>query len=514
MSRVVSGIFWLLSRIVLSIVFYGTPLFGLWLASSLAAYLGGASWIPWVAGLLLFPLLPGLWEAHAYSHNRSTKKPWFTPVDRVSLRTFAIGLVFIVGMLSIYPQTAFVALSTRGDWMLDGKKDKQSEKIRHDLFIAAGAVEWLYNATKTNPYKSQIDSQAREVAEEATKERDKEAEQQRAKLAEKEAQQKGQSDQQSTSDEKLEKQLIDQQEEASQVQKALPKWPWKDATIDPIVTKIPAEEETSIASVAHYIAEHETDPMLRVKALHDYVADRVAYDSEAFYSGNMPDQSAEAVFENHKSVCAGYANLMSALGKACGEKIIVVVGDARDDKNGDKLSGYGHAWNAARINNQWYLMDACWDAGYVSRERGFTKKYTTSYLLPPPEVMIQNHFPEDSSWQLLAKPLSQGEFLRQPMLAPDFQAAGLKLVAPRRSVNDVTAEAMTILKNPQKQWLMVALQQDGKPIGEKQTSDNESAQFVVPIPDKGTYRLNYYVSENKSEYARYKGVGSVDFVNR
>jgi hypothetical protein len=78
----------------------------------------------------------------------------------------------------------------------------------------------------------------------------------------------------------------------------------------------------------------------------------------------------------------------------------------------------------------------------------------------------------------------------------------------------VTAEAMTILKNPQKQWLMVALQQDGKPIGEKQTSDNESAQFVVPIPDKGTYRLNYYVSENKSEYARYKGVGSVDFVNR
>ena len=48
----------------------------------------------------------------------------------------------------------------------------------------------------------------------------------------------------------------------------------------PLVRAIPAEAETSYDSVAKYIAEREDDPLQRVKALHDYVADRVAYDIE------------------------------------------------------------------------------------------------------------------------------------------------------------------------------------------------------------------------------------------
>jgi hypothetical protein len=152
MSRIMSGVVWLLSRLVLCIIFFGTPLFGFWLASSLAAYLGGASWIAWAAGALMFPILPGLWEFHAWSHSASDKKPWLTPVDRIGLRTFAIGLAFVAGMLYAYPQMSFVALATRGDWMLDGRKDKPANDVRRGLFVAAGGVEWLYNATRTNPY--------------------------------------------------------------------------------------------------------------------------------------------------------------------------------------------------------------------------------------------------------------------------------------------------------------------------------------------------------------------------
>lgn len=130
-------------------------------------------------------------------------------------------------------------------------------------------------------------------------------------------------------------------------------------------------------------------------------------------------------------MCAGYAKLLEALGKAAGEEIIYVIGDARTQTS--DLSGQGHAWNAAKVKGQWYLIDATWDSGYVDRSSGFTKNYRTEYLMPPPEVMVISHFPKDPAWQLLSNPLPLGEFLRQPMMKPKFFADGLQLVSPVRS---------------------------------------------------------------------------------
>ena len=55
------------------------------------------------------------------------------------------------------------------------------------------------------------------------------------------------------------------------------------------------------------------------------------------------------MFQRRRAVCAGYANLLAALGKVTGDDIRVVTGDARTD--GSDLTGEGHAWNAARIGD-------------------------------------------------------------------------------------------------------------------------------------------------------------------
>src|SRR6185437_2163615 len=115
---------------------------------------------------------PGVWELYAYAHRDPIKQAWFTPFDRISMRTFAVGLVFLAALLALYPQTAFVSLSTRGDWMLDQVKDPRAATARRILFASAGGLEWLYRATKNNPFKSHIDPQARQRTEEAKKEID------------------------------------------------------------------------------------------------------------------------------------------------------------------------------------------------------------------------------------------------------------------------------------------------------------------------------------------------------
>ncbi len=532
-----------LVRILLGLIFYSTPVLGFWLASSLAAYLGGPPWVAWTVGALMFPVIPGVLEFHAWTHRRPNSKAWLTPIDRLSLRTFAVGLTFLAVLLYFNPQTAFVALSTRGDWMLDGVRDHRADSARRVLFAAAGGLEWLYRATKSNPYKAHIDKEARQRSEEAehelakqqgqdsaarhehervkqdgtktTKETDQEvAEQDDTELSQNVS--KDANDDALETTEKQDEEVVQKHKQNFvQLTNTEKKWPWKQAVLHHAVVTMPASVETSIKSVARYLAKQEKDPTLRIKALHDYVADRIAYDSDAFYSGNIPDQDAQSVFKTRKSVCAGYANLLSALAAAINEKIVVVTGDARDPTNPGQLTdGRGHAWNAARIGGRWYLIDACWDSGNVSREKGFTKSYRTDYLLPPPEVMIADHFPEEKTWQLLAQPLSQGEFLRRPMLRPSFRSADLILVSPQRAQNEAKSKAVVIVKNPDNQWLMAGLEQDGKEIGDASMPTNsETAQLERVLPDKGTYRLNMFVSKSH-KYGQYGFVGSVDFVNR
>jgi transglutaminase/protease-like cytokinesis protein 3 len=212
------------------------------------------------------------------------------------------------------------------------------------------------------------------------------------------------------------------------------------------VTAIPAAVETSPEAIGKHLAAVEPDPKLRLKAVHDYVADRIAYDVPALRAGTYPDQSPEHVLKTRTGVCAGYANLLAAIGNAAGIETIVVVGDARKGADGFDERG-GHAWNAARLGHEWVLLDATWDAGGV-RGDTFSKEYSTEYLMAPPAAFGLTHLPDEPRWQLKNQPLSRAEFLRQPALRPDFYARGLKLRSPEAPLVDVDGALEVDIENP------------------------------------------------------------------
>jgi len=356
----------LLIRLLLTALVYATPILGVWLVSSLVAYVNGPMWLSLLSGILLFPLLPITWELMAAGKRKrkgQTSPPILTFGDRLTLRTLVLNLSFIALLLALRPQTGFLALSTRGDWMLENVRGPQVELVRQTLFKIANRLEWLYVAVRNNPYE------------------------QYAKDTHIVPTPQPQTDTSGIG--------------TTQPQNNTRGWPWEGSALHPAVANMPASAEVSIESVARYIAQQEPDPFLRVKALHDYAADRVAYDAPSYFARQYPPQDAETVFRTRKAVCAGYAKLLEALGQAIGEEIILIPGDARTRTS--DLGGEGHAWNAAKIQGNWYLIDATWDSGYVDSS-GFTKKYRTDYLFVPPEVMVISHFPDAPAWQLLPTP--------------------------------------------------------------------------------------------------------------
>ena len=64
--------------------------------------------------------------------------------DRMILRTLTLNLLFLGPLLYRFPDTAFTAISGRGDWMLEGREGEDVERARAAIFTTADALEWLH----------------------------------------------------------------------------------------------------------------------------------------------------------------------------------------------------------------------------------------------------------------------------------------------------------------------------------------------------------------------------------
>ena len=473
----------LLFKALLALITVSIPLLGVWFSSSLAAYFDGPIWLAGLVALLFFPVLPLLWDWWATARwNRKQRERESEPAtvgidgesaqapsriltfwDRLILRTLVVNLALLVSLGWLFPQTGFTALSARGDWMLDRAEGQWAQPVRDGLFAAADGLEFLHQIAYDNPFDDYADDDGGVVPDPG----------ERGEFPAKEG------------DDPTDTPEADREEGEDEDRPPI-SWPPPDE-LHPLVADMPASEETSIESVANYIAANESDPFYRVKALFDYVADRVEYDVDAL-SGTRPPQDAETVFETGKAVCAGYARLLIALGDHTGDEIVYVTGVSRDLDG--EIGGAGPAWNAARIEGSWYLMDPTWGAGHVGDE--FNPSYNPAYLFTPPEVLIKSHFPDDDRWQLLDAPLSRGEFVRQPTLRTPFFAEGLELIEPTRSQQRVGDEARVVVDNPEGRRILANVVGDSGEEGRCQVSGGARTVITCPLPSEGIWRVKLF----------------------
>lgn len=451
------------------------PLLGVWIGSSIAALQNGPIWLVLLAGLAAFPLAPVGWDLLATWRRRRTKGAGpriLTAFDRIVLRTLVLNLALVGGLVATRPAIVFEALSARGDWMLEREHAPWADSARSFLHTAADRLEWLHTALHPNPYEALVSDDGKDVQVEIA--RDDTLQQLR------EALRRGASPVGTTTiPDPTPKTPVDPYGDDA--------WPFRPQ-LHPAVVAIPAEAEASIESVARYLVDAEPDRTKRIKALHDYVADRVAYDVPAYRAGEFGAQDAQSVFATHKSVCAGYANLLAALGDAAGEEIVVVTGDARGLDG--ELSGEGHAWNAAKLDHGWVLLDATWNAGSVGDV--FHKDYETTFLMSPAEVFGVTHFPDDAKWQLREAPISRGDFLRQPSLHGEFFAHGMKLVTPDRSQTTVSDSLSITVDNPGGYALRVGYQHrdDDGPVTNH--CRREAHDYLCRFGSPGDYRVAFF----------------------
>ena len=193
--------------------------------------------------------------------------------------------------------------------------------------------------------------------------------------------------------------------------------------------------------------------------------------------------------------------LFKTLAGHAGFEAEYVTGKVRDELG--MFDGDSHAWNAVRIEDRWFLLDATWNSSHGGRE---PRPPSTDYLFTPPAVFGMDHFPRETEWQLRDEPLTRGEFIRQPILSPRFYTQHLTLVDPRRSHLDVQGSVQVQLTNPERRWMTASVEDEhglrhdcGEP------TNGHTSVLTCRLPQEGIFRLLMF--SNVQRYGTYKYVG-------
>ena len=151
-----------------------------------------------------------------------------------------------------------------------------------------------------------------------------------------------------------------------------------------------AEVEVAILGAVY----RERDLFRRVQLIHDYLSGSVAYDA-----GPTDDNSGNiyGALVRGKAFCEGYARAFQYLCHRAGYECVYI--------EGSNPQGVPHAWNAVKIEGDWYYVDATWDRPLEVQDDIYHDYFLITY-----DEMLVEHRPDSAQYPMLPEAHSPGYY--------------------------------------------------------------------------------------------------------
>ena len=287
--------------------------------------------------------------------------------------------------------------------------------------------------------------------------------------------------------------------------------------IDAHVLATPEEQTESVEKLSVYLTSRWEGDRNKAYAIFRWLSFNVAYDVDGFF-GRTEKKTCDSasVLRHRTSVCAGYANLFDALGKAAGLQVHTINGYAKGYgfEPGQQIKDTNHAWNGVQVNGEWFICEPTWGAGYLGADLMFHRSPDVSMFLMDPEYAICSHYPSDEQWQLLEKPISKEEFEKLVVPSGRIHQMGVEILSHKESMYDIEdADHIEMMfYSPSLKMLQGNLKDfsgreyEGRrwtqilPCGVNQVK--LKAQFPAP----GKYKLNLYVRDEVTHTKWHSGI--------
>lgn len=266
---------------------------------------------------------------------------------------------------------------------------------------------------------------------------------------------------------------------------------------------------SSIEELANIFSRNAATETDKARIIYAWITQHITYDIAAFkdavYNDKYPDVNAEKVLRDRTTICSGYSNLYYALAEAMNLESAIVVGYAKGaTPSMERFKDVNHSWNAVKIDEAWYLLDATWGAGSIVEEK-FTPNYKPYYFATAPDEFINNHFPKDRGWQLLTQTYTRADFDNLPSISDRFYNLGLELVSHSNYQIYTQNRAQIKLKAPENIVAVASLKQGDRELPESAVLTNRRDDHLiinVAPPAAGVYDLSIYAKQ-KDDLGKY-----------
>ena len=209
---------------------------------------------------------------------------------------------------------------------------------------------------------------------------------------------------------------------------------------------------SSIEMLTDRINSDFTEDEDKAAAIFTWIALNIRYDTRSFFSSRKPRQirfsyrteeerivkeqeirrkTADKALDKGKAVCQGYSELYRQACILCNIECEVVSGYSKTSVRqiGKRPNQPAHAWNAVKLNNQWYLVDVTWAAGSVNfQTQKFVPEYSPEYFRMNPVFFALNHYPRNERWLLTE--LTFEQFINLPVFFRSFFSSGSEIISP------------------------------------------------------------------------------------
>ncbi|OXB83445.1 UNVERIFIED_CONTAM: hypothetical protein H355_006292 [Colinus virginianus] len=228
-----------------------------------------------------------------------------------------------------------------------------------------------------------------------------------------------------------------------------PVYPWDKSSLKSLAVDLQKFEKLdayalkvntkgSVEELVQILLKQARTDLEKVRAIWMWICHHIEYDVVGFHNKSLRLCEPTDVLRTGKSVCEGYAGLFQKMCSVAGIQCMKLSGYSKGYgyKIGQSFQGNSdHAWNAVYLDGRWHLLDSTWGSGIVDdASTKFTFRYNEFYFLTHPALFVNNHFPDNSNWQLLKPTLTLKQFENNLQHNSDFYKLGLLTAHPQTAL--------------------------------------------------------------------------------
>ena len=167
---------------------------------------------------------------------------------------------------------------------------------------------------------------------------------------------------------------------------------------------------------------------------------------------------------------------------------------------------FRNQWTCVYVGGAWRFVNCNWGARHVKgpRDNSLTYKCDEFYFLTDPEDHIYQHFPDESSWQLLEESITLQDFINLPVVKSPFFNCGLKFIHPYEAVLFAPDGMLdVVIQQPRLLPFAAKLKSKSKGISSEMLVERTLIRAIaneisvtINLPCTGVYYLDLFVASS------------------